>query len=75
MKRELCYIAADYIIRGRKPEVTEFQWITSMKITERNAEKMAGIVFGKTALRMVFPEEKWHKKGDKKCVSSSVSLL
>lgn len=30
-------------IKGRKPEVTEFQWITSMKITERNAEKMAGI--------------------------------
>ena len=46
-----------------------------MKITERNAEKMADIGFGKTALRMVFPEEKRHKKGDKKCVSSSVSLL
>ena len=28
-------------IRGGKPEVTAFQWITSMKITERNAEKMA----------------------------------
>lgn len=30
-------------IKGRKPEVTKFQWITSMKITEWNAEKMAGI--------------------------------
>lgn len=27
---------------GEKGKVTEFQWITSFKVTERNAEKTAG---------------------------------
>lgn len=28
---------------GEKRKITEFQWITSLKVTERNAEKTAGI--------------------------------
>ena len=43
--------------------------------TEKSLPDASDIRFGKTALRMVFPEEKRHKKGNKKCVSSSVSLL
>lgn len=32
----------DEKVRGGKTEVTEFQWITSMKVTKGNAERMAG---------------------------------